>query len=535
MQRVKQIENIVLIVFTLGTILFGIFYSVPSYIAQPLTKDYNEIGQVFNPFWNYTFLILLTSLLIITIFLTIRLLFEDLFIKSKNKRQAGVLFIFSSIVVSAIFIYLTSVFDSRVFIELIQRGSDSASPVDIAEVFGIQFSPESHKVFNILLTGKSILSIIMYTSFYFLCRTYLFLPSWRNSVKAFVKSRRQDITIILTILSILSIITLIFIVLRSPILPSSFLVVLVAIQLAIFTCILSNIFWLYQKDKAPSLLRKVFVSLGLYAYCAFLITLTFYSAISLGNMAVDLSFSLYYIYLAVILFLYILILSQAFSAIYYLIRRKAIKRHAQLIHQVATKSSELEFLKSQINPHFLFNSLNTVYGLALGEESPKAAEGVQKLSEMMRFMLQENTADKIPLERELKYIHDYIDFQRLRIADKENINLDIEIAEGCKGQIAPMLLIPMIENAFKHGISMKEPSWIKVALTCSQNEVALHVENSMHPKKNLKSEESGIGLENVRKRLEILYPEKHLFQIFESTDRFEANIKVTISCLKPLP
>ena len=192
-------------------------------------------------------------------------------------------------------------------------------------------------------------------------------------------------------------------------------------------------------------------------------------------------------------------------------------------------SSQLSLLKSQINPHFLFNSLNTVYGLALEEESPKSAEGVQKLSEMMRFMLQENTADKIPLTREIKYIHDYIDFQRLRIADKENINLEIDLNEGCEGQIAPMLLIPMIENAFKHGIRMSEPSWIKVSLSCGQNEVQLSVENSMHPKTGQKSEESGIGLENVRKRLEILYPEKHLFQVFENTESFEANIKVTLS------
>ncbi|OEK07122.1 histidine kinase [Roseivirga misakiensis] len=191
--------------------------------------------------------------------------------------------------------------------------------------------------------------------------------------------------------------------------------------------------------------------------------------------------------------------------------------------------SQLSFLKSQINPHFLFNSLNTVYGLALEEESPKSAEGVQKLSDMMRFMLQENTTDKIPLDREIKYIHDYIDFQLLRIDNKENIDLSIDIADGCNGQIAPMLLIPMIENAFKHGISMNASSWAKIKLTCDGNDVTLNVKNSMHPKTNRKEEESGIGLENVRKRLAILYPEKHLFQLFENEEQFEANIKVTLS------
>lgn len=233
--------------------------------------------------------------------------------------------------------------------------------------------------------------------------------------------------------------------------------------------------------------------------------------------------------IAILIMLILTAIVAVFSLTTFKLNLSNIRRDSQLNKNLKEKESQLSLLKSQINPHFLFNSLNTVYGLALEEESPKSAEGVQKLSEMMRFMLQENTADKIPLDREIKYINDYIDFQRLRIADKENIKLDIEIATGCEGQISPMLLIPMIENAFKHGISMSEPSWIKISLTCGQNDVQLKVENSMHPKTGQKSEESGIGLENVRKRLEILYPEKHLFQVFENTESFEANIKVTLS------
>ncbi|KYG83613.1 sensor histidine kinase [Roseivirga echinicomitans] len=197
--------------------------------------------------------------------------------------------------------------------------------------------------------------------------------------------------------------------------------------------------------------------------------------------------------------------------------------------QIASSESELSLLKSQINPHFLFNSLNTVYGLALNEESPKTAHAVQQLSEMMRFMLHENHAEKIPLQKEIDYLRNYIELQTLRISQKDHFQLEVDVAEGCQGEITPMVLIPFVENAFKHGVSFQKPSWVKIKLTCNAEEVHLNVQNSVHkhggdPEKG----KSGIGLENVRKRLGILYPEKHLFQIYETEDSFEANIKITL-------
>jgi sensor histidine kinase YesM len=197
---------------------------------------------------------------------------------------------------------------------------------------------------------------------------------------------------------------------------------------------------------------------------------------------------------------------------------------------IASTSSELTFLKSQINPHFLFNSLNTVYALALNEESPKTAHAVQQLSEMMRFMLHENTAEKIELRKEVEYLENFIELQKLRLDQNQNIQLDIEIDDACEGEIAPMLLIPFVENAFKHGISLKEPSWIKIRLSCADKKVHLNVNNSVH--KRLEDPEmgkSGIGQENVRKRLAILYPEKHLFQLYEAEDNYGANIKIDLS------
>lgn len=247
--------------------------------------------------------------------------------------------------------------------------------------------------------------------------------------------------------------------------------------------------------------------------------------------ALDFSWTVYTDLFSNILPTFFLIIFATLSVTYLLYKANIgnIKGRLTTLVKLEKVSSELSLLKSQINPHFLFNSLNTVYGLALEEQSPKSAEGIQKLSDMMRFMLQENTVERIPLEREIKYINDYIDFQNLRISDHDNIKMDINLDESCKGEIAPMLLIPMIENAFKHGISLDKPSWINIKLECHQREVHLNIQNSMHQKTGRNSEESGIGLENVRQRLTILYPDQHLFQLFEDSEKFEANIKITLA------
>lgn len=192
-------------------------------------------------------------------------------------------------------------------------------------------------------------------------------------------------------------------------------------------------------------------------------------------------------------------------------------------------SAELSNLKSQINPHFLFNSLNSLYGLALAESSPKTSTGIQKLSEMMRFMLRENVEDQIEIDREFEYVENYIELQQLRIEGNEKVRLNYDIDKACKGRITPMLIIPFIENAFKHGVSAHHESWIDIRLECTDQEVHLNVKNSNHKKEKQTQEESGIGLENVRQRLKMLYPEKHIFQLFESEEEFEANLKIKLN------
>jgi sensor histidine kinase YesM len=163
--------------------------------------------------------------------------------------------------------------------------------------------------------------------------------------------------------------------------------------------------------------------------------------------------------------------------------------------------------------------LNTLYGSALIENAEKTSDGIQKLGDMMRFMLHENLQDKISIKREIEYLRNYHDIQLLRFGKEPNLELTIQIQEDfCEGEIAPMVLIPFIENAFKHGISTKNKSWIKINLRCLKGSIHLDVVNSLHPKKSAEDpkDESGIGLINVKKRLELLYPQRHSLTIVEN-------------------
>ncbi|MDR7130189.1 hypothetical protein J2X69_002537 [Algoriphagus sp. 4150] len=200
--------------------------------------------------------------------------------------------------------------------------------------------------------------------------------------------------------------------------------------------------------------------------------------------------------------------------------------------QVNQSSANLSFLRSQINPHFLFNALNTLYGAALMEGAEKTSDGIQKLGDMMRFMLHENHMDKIPLNREIDYLRNYLDLQMLRFKNESNLEVEIKLTDDvCEGSIAPMLLIPYVENAFKHGISTKSKSWIKINLRCLKGSVHLDVVNSIHPKKQTEDprDESGIGLENVKNRLTYYYPDKHTLTIVANDTEHFVHLGVQLS------
>ncbi|HSF46312.1 MAG TPA: histidine kinase [Chitinophagaceae bacterium] len=199
---------------------------------------------------------------------------------------------------------------------------------------------------------------------------------------------------------------------------------------------------------------------------------------------------------------------------------------------LGTSTANLDLLKSQINPHFLFNSLNTLYGTALQENADRTSEGIQKLGDMMRFMLEENVQDRISLNREIDYIKNYISLQKLRTQESPNINIQTNIDDGVHNlNITPMLLIPFIENAFKHGISLREPSHIKITLHVEDGNIYFDVYNSIHTKQGEDPEKdnTGIGLNNVKQRLQLFYPNKHELIIRENSKEFFIHLTIQLT------
>ncbi len=175
-------------------------------------------------------------------------------------------------------------------------------------------------------------------------------------------------------------------------------------------------------------------------------------------------------------------------------------------------NSELAFLKNQISPHFFFNTLNNIYSL-IGINAADAQESVYKLSKLMRYLLYESEQGKTPLSREIDFMNNFIDLMRLRINEK--VILKISFPSKYEDYaVPPLLFIPFIENAFKHGVSYRENSFIDIAMKVEDNNILFTCKNSLgriSEEKNL--EHPGIGLENVKKRLNLLFPGKHQLNI----------------------
>jgi two-component system LytT family sensor kinase len=190
--------------------------------------------------------------------------------------------------------------------------------------------------------------------------------------------------------------------------------------------------------------------------------------------------------------------------------------------------SELALLKSQINPHFLFNTLNNICSLAR-KKSDDTEPAIIKLSQIMRYMLTDSRQDKVNLNDEVDYLNNFIELQKIRVRDKVDVSFNI-FGDISMIQIEPLLLIPFIENAFKHGISYKDKSMIRIDLKTDTEGLVFSVENSkpsMRDRSNL--EESGIGLKNVRRRLELLYPGKHILDIKDTDLKYQIMLKIDLS------
>jgi two-component system LytT family sensor kinase len=200
--------------------------------------------------------------------------------------------------------------------------------------------------------------------------------------------------------------------------------------------------------------------------------------------------------------------------------------------ELKRSSAKVDFLRSQINPHFLFNALNTLYGTAIQENADRTSAGIQKLGDMMRFMLQENMQDTISLSREIDYLENYISLQRLRTDPNPGVQIQTQIQSAETFlQVAPMLLIPFVENAFKHGISLREPSYIKLTLEIKDSTLYFDISNSKHSKhdNDPEKDKNGIGLENVQQRLKLFYPNKHELVIRDTPKEFFVHLTIQLA------
>ena len=182
--------------------------------------------------------------------------------------------------------------------------------------------------------------------------------------------------------------------------------------------------------------------------------------------------------------------------------------------------AELKNLRNQLNPHFLLNTLNNIYAL-IAFDTDKAQMAVQELSRLLRHVLYDNQQNFVPLAKEIDFIRNYIALMRIRLSSNVTVETRFDIRPDTPTEIAPMIFISLIENAFKHGISPTEPSYIRIYFSESADSVCCEIANSYHPKNEADKSGSGIGLEQVRKRLELTYPGRYEWQHSVSEDEKE--------------
>lgn len=191
-------------------------------------------------------------------------------------------------------------------------------------------------------------------------------------------------------------------------------------------------------------------------------------------------------------------------------------------------ATELKFLKSQVNPHFLFNALNNIYSLAV-VQAPQTPETVMQLSEILRYMVYDSNEEKVPLKSEINYIENFVDLQLLKDSRGMKVELDLD-KSAADLMVAPLLFIPFVENAFKHSkIENLKDGFIKIQLRADHKNIVFQVVNSIPESNFTKDEVGGVGLENTKKRLQLLYPNKqHELSIKQTDYQFEVSLKITI-------
>lgn len=203
------------------------------------------------------------------------------------------------------------------------------------------------------------------------------------------------------------------------------------------------------------------------------------------------------------------------------------KMEEKLVLVKENANAELQLLKAQIHPHFLFNTLNNIYSFTLNK-SPQASGLILKLSDTLKYMINDCEAELVPLEKEIKMIQDYIGLEKVRYGKR--LNMEVKIKGDYQNKfIAPLLLIPFVENCFKHGTSkILDHPWIRMQIDIVENNLEFQVSNSKPSKVNPANGNNGIGLNNVKKRLDLLYPNKYSLTISDDINEFCIDLKLPL-------
>lgn len=204
-------------------------------------------------------------------------------------------------------------------------------------------------------------------------------------------------------------------------------------------------------------------------------------------------------------------------------RSMVIKRQLKEEQQKRTEA-ELEWLKNQLNPHFLFNTLNNISSL-VQIDADKAQDAIAQLSDLLRYAMYESRREMVPLQGEVEFMRNYIELMQLRCNDKTEVNVQTSVVNG-KMEIAPLLFISLIENAFKHGVSSSRPSKIDIRLEQNADELVFTCDNTNYPKDDADRSGSGIGLENTRRRLELMYKGRYDWELSLENDIYHVRIKL---------
>ncbi len=252
---------------------------------------------------------------------------------------------------------------------------------------------------------------------------------------------------------------------------------------------------------------------------AFFITISFFygliflSSLKLEGMA-PMTRSPLFLFIAVY---FVVFIASAFSLVRHNYKSTSVNQELKnkiLEAQLKLKEQELQYLKMQIHPHFLFNTLNTMYGFAL-KKSEQTTEMILKLSNLLDYLLYQVDKPLVPLQDEINHIKDYVALEKMRFSDTLDINMNFENVDSTL-QIAPMLLIPFVENSFKHGQIKNKKLSIVMGLKCNEEHIRFSIKNSIL--RHSENDQEGIGLANIKKRLVLLYKEKHELKVSKNED-----------------